>query len=140
MEVVEISSYLPSGLVVGRELPAFHAGHLLRQRGSLNTTGHPKVLFDALPLLGLLLLLGHGDLELLGTLCDPVFEILVEPPDLFSFLSHLSIRALQTVVESRVLHNSEDLPQQHQADQQRSPDIDSESQASTPRRGAPGID
>src|SRR5215213_4447034 len=101
MEVIEISSYLPSGPVVGRELPALEGWHLLRQRGSLNTSGHPKVLFYALPLLGLLLLLGHGDFKLLGTLCDPVFEILVEPPDLFFFLFDLSIRALQTVVESR---------------------------------------
>src|SRR5215210_3515672 len=48
--------------------------------------------------------------------------------------------ALQTVVESRVLHYSEDLPQQHQADQHRSPNIDPARQAVAPTRCAPGID
>ena len=55
------------------------------------------------------------------------------------FLFHLSISALQTVVEPRVLHDSEDLPQQHQADQHRSPDIDPGRQAAAPTGGAPSI-
>src|SRR5918998_2283608 len=48
--------------------------------------------------------------------------------------------ALQTVVEPRVLHDSEDLPQQHKADQHRSPDIDPGSQAAALTRRAPGVD
>src|SRR5215210_7963658 len=48
--------------------------------------------------------------------------------------------ALQAVVEPRVLHDSEDLPQQHQADQHRSPDIDPGRQAAASTRCAPGID
>src|ERR687889_2376155 len=49
------------------------------------------------------------------------------------------MNALQMIVEPRVLHDSEDLPEQHQADQHRSPDIDPGRQAALTRR-APGID
>src|SRR5215211_198430 len=36
VEVVEVSSYLASGLVEGRDLPALQFGHLLGQRGLLD--------------------------------------------------------------------------------------------------------
>jgi hypothetical protein len=56
-------------------------GHRSRQEGLLDQARNLQLLFDALPLLSLLLLLGHGALELLGTLCNPSFEVLVELPD-----------------------------------------------------------
>ena len=36
VEVVEVSSHLPSRLVVGRDLPALKLGHHLGERGMLN--------------------------------------------------------------------------------------------------------
>jgi hypothetical protein len=50
MEVVEVSSYLSGRLVEGVDLPALECGHLLRQRGLLDTSGHPKLLLYALAL------------------------------------------------------------------------------------------
>src|SRR5215216_5018101 len=211
-------------------------GCRFRQEGVLDHAGDPQFLFDALPLLGLLLLLGHGALELLGTLCNPLFEVPIELPDLFFYPLELGDVVIHSVsahlvpthghrhgqkfhihqrsifaatpgddgnstvardlprvledfrvylwcpgnqvvytspdglglaiteqpfgcriprnnpfipvhdrdrnraVEPRVLYDSEDLPQQHQADQDCSPDIDTGSQAAAPIRRAPGID
>src|SRR5215211_7748132 len=88
-EVVEVAAHLTGRLVVDRDLMPFELGQRLWQKGVLDQASDPQLLFDTLPLLGLLLLLGHGALELLGTLCNPPFEVLVEVPDLFFFLFHL---------------------------------------------------
>src|ERR671910_825315 len=55
VEVVEVSSYLPSWLVVWRDLPTLQSGHLLGQRSLLDAPRHPKLLLDALALDPLLL-------------------------------------------------------------------------------------
>src|SRR5215210_825342 len=272
-EIVEVAADLARGLVVGRYLVVGKPWQRFRQEGLLDQAGNVQLLFEALPLLGLLLLPGHGALELLGTLYNPIFEVLVELPDLFFyplelgdvvihrvcsypfpthghrngqefhvhersifattsgdgvdptvarnllcvvedfrmhlrclgdqvvyaapdglglgiseqpfsrrvprsnlrievhdrdrhravehqrleilllsaqfslrmhqlvvFLFHLSISALQVIVEPRVLHEDEELPQQNQADQHRSPHIDPTRQAAAPTGRAPGID
>src|SRR5215217_2862781 len=54
-EVVEVSSYLPGWLVVRRDLPALQLGHLLGERGLLDTSCHHKLLLHALALAYLLL-------------------------------------------------------------------------------------
>jgi hypothetical protein len=48
VEVVEVSSYLPSWLAVGRDLPALQGGHLLGEIGLLDGSGHPHLLLNAL--------------------------------------------------------------------------------------------
>ena len=55
VEVVEVSSYFPSWLVVWRDLPTLQSGHLLRERSLLDAPRHPKLLLDALALSYLLL-------------------------------------------------------------------------------------
>jgi hypothetical protein len=55
VEVVEISSHLPSWLVVGSDLPAFQCGHFFWERGLLDASGYPKLLLYALALAHLLL-------------------------------------------------------------------------------------
>src|SRR5215203_5696902 len=55
MEVVEVSSYLPGGLVDRANLPSLQLRHLLRQRGLLDAPCHFKLLLYALAL-GYLLL------------------------------------------------------------------------------------
>src|SRR5215217_1556131 len=55
VEVVEVSSHLPGWLVVGGDPPTFQGGHFLGQRGLLDASRHPKVMFDALALAHLLL-------------------------------------------------------------------------------------
>src|SRR5215208_5716536 len=82
-EVVEVSTDLAGRLVVGRHVVAWNPGQRFRQESLLDQASNLQLLFDALPLLSLLLLLGHGSLELLGTLCNPLFEVRVELPDLF---------------------------------------------------------
>src|ERR671912_1333206 len=61
-DVVEVTPYFPSWLVVGSDLPALWGGHLLRERGLLDTSCHLKLLLYALALNPLLLqtLLHHG--------------------------------------------------------------------------------
>jgi hypothetical protein len=54
VEVVEVTSHLPSGLVVGSDLPAFKLGYLLGEGGLLDGSRYPKVLLDALALTYLL--------------------------------------------------------------------------------------
>src|SRR5919107_1408372 len=85
-KVVEVAANLTRRLVVDRDLMPFELGQRLWQKGVLDQARDPHFLFAALSFLGHLLLLGHGTLELLGTLCNPLFEILVELPDLFFFL------------------------------------------------------
>jgi hypothetical protein len=82
-EVVEVSAHLAGRLGVGRHVVAWKPGQRFRQESLLDQACDPELLFDTLSFLSLLLLLGHGTLELLGTLCNPLFEVLVEPPDLF---------------------------------------------------------
>jgi hypothetical protein len=55
VEIVEVSSYRPGWLVVGRELPALRFGHLLGQGGLLDAPRYPEFLLYALALAYLLL-------------------------------------------------------------------------------------
>src|ERR671912_213504 len=54
-DVVEVTPYFPSWLVVGSDLPALWGGHLLRERGLLDASCHLKLLLYALALHPLLL-------------------------------------------------------------------------------------
>ena len=72
-EVVGVSADLPSRLIVGRNLITSKRGHRFRQEGLLDQASNLQLLFDALPILGLLLLLGHGALLVLYAL-QPSFR------------------------------------------------------------------
>ena len=58
-EVVEVAADLARGLVVGRKPVAGQVWHALGEEGLLDQARHPELLLDALPLLGLLLLLAN---------------------------------------------------------------------------------
>jgi hypothetical protein len=82
VEIVEVSSHLPGWLVVGRDLPALQSGHLLRQGGLLDASGHPELLLYALALYlceALLLQVCEGacTLPLLGYLA-PLYAVDVD--------------------------------------------------------------
>src|SRR5215218_7101336 len=64
-EVIEVSSYLAGGAVEVRYIPAGDLRHALGEESLLDQARDPELLLDALPLLGLLLLLADklGDLH-----------------------------------------------------------------------------
>src|SRR5918995_5206201 len=62
-EVVEVSSYLPSRLVVSGHVVAWELGQRFRQEGLLDKASNAQLLLDALPLLGLPLLLSYVVLD-----------------------------------------------------------------------------
>src|SRR5215211_143320 len=71
-EVVEVAAYLARRLIVGRKLVAGQVRHTFGEEGLLDQARDPELLLDALPLLGLLLLLAdelrylHGRCRLGG--------------------------------------------------------------------------
>src|ERR671921_757399 len=88
MEVVEVSSYLPSGLVVWGDLPTLQFGHILGERSLLYGPCYLKLLLDALsfdPLLFEALLPKGREVRFVPLFHDLAFDHAVDDDGLYRY-------------------------------------------------------